>query len=73
MAPTPTYGCATDRTRLDIEVEDDGHGLRPNGDAGHGLLGIRERVALYDGTVDVTGSATGGVLLAASLPLREAT
>ena len=60
-------------TRLDIEVEDNGHGLRHNGRAGHGLVGIRERVALYDGTMDLTGSPSGGVLLAASLPLREAT
>ncbi len=59
-------------TRLDIEVEDNGHGLHANGDAGHGLLGIRERVALYDGTVEVTQAPSGGVLLAASLPLREA-
>ena len=60
-------------TRLDIEVEDNGHGLRHNGRAGHGLVGIRERVALYDGTMDLTGSPSGGLLLAASLPLREAT
>ena len=60
-------------TRLDIEVEDNGHGLRTNGHAGHGLVGIRERVALYDGTVDVSDTPSGGVLLAASLPLREAT
>jgi signal transduction histidine kinase len=59
-------------TRLDIEVEDNGHGLRENGDAGHGLVGIRERVALYDGTVEVTRGPSGGVLLTASLPLREA-
>jgi signal transduction histidine kinase len=58
-------------TRLDIEVEDNGHGLRDNGSAGHGLVGIRERVALYDGTVEVTRAPSGGVLLAASLPLRE--
>jgi signal transduction histidine kinase len=59
-------------TRLDIEVEDNGHGLRETGHAGHGLVGIRERVALYDGTVEMTGSPSGGVLLAASLPLKEA-
>ena len=58
--------------RLDIEVEDDGQGLRTNGHAGHGLVGIRERVALYDGTVDLSPSASGGVLLAVRLPLPEA-
>ena len=58
--------------RLDIEVEDDGRGLRDPGPGGHGLVGIRERVALYDGTVDLTASPSGGVLLAARLPLPEA-
>ena len=58
-------------TRLDIEVEDNGHGLRENGYSGHGLLGIRERVALYDGTVEVTQAPSGGVLLTASLPLQD--
>ena len=62
------YGHGT----LDIEVEDDGHGLRDPGPGGHGLVGIRERVALYDGTVDLTASPSGGVLLAAHLPLPEA-
>jgi signal transduction histidine kinase len=60
-------------TRLDIEVVDNGHGVRVNGSSGHGLVGIRERVALYGGTVDLGTSATGGVRLAASLPLKEAT
>jgi signal transduction histidine kinase len=58
--------------RLDIEVEDDGRGLRDPGPGGHGLVGIRERVALYDGTVHLTASPSGGVLLAAHLPLPEA-
>ena len=58
-------------TRLDIEVLDNGQGLRTNGHAGHGLVGIRERVALYDGTVDVGSSPTGGFRLAATLPLKE--
>jgi signal transduction histidine kinase len=36
---------------LDVEVRDDGAGAaQPNGDgAGHGLIGMRERVALYGG------------------------
>jgi signal transduction histidine kinase len=67
--------------RLDVEVEDNGRGLprgraangtSPNG-SGHGLLGIRERVALYGGTVDLVPSSTGGVRLAVSLPLKEET
>ncbi len=64
--------------QLDVEVQDDGRGLPPesaNGSppqgGGHGLLGIRERVALYGGTVDLGPSPSGGVRLAASLPLKE--
>ena len=63
---------------LDVEVEDDGRGLprssangTPAKGGGHGLLGIRERVALYGGTVDLGPSSLGGVRLAVNLPLKE--
>jgi signal transduction histidine kinase len=58
-------------TVLDIEVEDDGRGLDGAPTGGHGLVGVRERVALYDGTVDIGQGTSGGVRLAASLPVRE--
>jgi signal transduction histidine kinase len=57
--------------RLDVEVVDNGRGLSGNGTGGHGLVGIRERVALYGGTLSLEPSADGGVRLAASLPLAE--
>lgn len=64
--------------RLDVEVEDNGRGLsrnpsngRPSSGGGHGLVGIRERVALYGGNVELVPSSSGGVRLAASLPLKE--
>jgi signal transduction histidine kinase len=56
---------------LDIEVEDDGRGLVGATTGGHGLVGVRERVALYDGTVDVGPGTSGGVRLIASLPVSE--
>jgi signal transduction histidine kinase len=57
--------------RLDVEVADNGHGLDGEPGGGHGLVGIRERVALYGGTVSLEPSSTGGVRLAASLPLSD--
>jgi signal transduction histidine kinase len=57
--------------RLDIVVEDDGKGLAEVATGGHGLVGVRERVALYDGKVDVGPGPSGGVRLAASLPVKD--
>ena len=57
-------------TALHIEVADDGIG--PPSDtahAGHGLLGIRERVSLFGGALVTGRSDLGGYLLAATLPL----
>jgi signal transduction histidine kinase len=53
---------------LEVEVRDNGRGLRRTGNPGHGLVGVRERVALYDGTVQVANGPDGGVVLAATLP-----
>jgi signal transduction histidine kinase len=57
-----------------LEIEDDGRG--PNGSppragSGHGLIGMRERVALYGGTLGVGRRVSGGFTVRARLPLGE--
>ncbi len=56
---------------LDVTIEDDGVGVRNGGSAGHGLVGMRERVALLGGHLDTTsGPGAGGYLVHARLPVR---
>jgi signal transduction histidine kinase len=66
-----SLGYAPDR--LSIEVQDNGQGIAPalgNGHRpGHGLIGIRERVRLYDGEMTTGTPDGGGFLLRVHLPL----
>jgi signal transduction histidine kinase len=56
---------------LEIEVADDGAGTPvPNGD-GHGLVGMRERIALYGGDLDAGPRPGGGFAVRARLPLER--
>jgi signal transduction histidine kinase len=55
--------------QLEVGVADDGSG--PRGDSrGHGLIGMRERVALYGGTLSFGARAGGGFAVEARLPVR---
>ena len=56
---------------LDIEVRDDGHGpAAVNGTGtGHGLVGMRERVALYGGQLRTGPRPGGGFEVRAHIPL----
>jgi signal transduction histidine kinase len=56
---------------LDIAVSDDGGGFDPAADAaGFGLLGMRERVALAAGELDIETGHTG-TTVRARLPARR--
>ena len=55
---------------LELEVVDDGRGPRPAGAAGgHGLAGMRERLALLDGRLTVESGPETGTSLVAEVPL----
>ena len=55
---------------VEIEVTDDGRGANGDGDGGgHGLAGMRERVALLGGDLDAGTRPSGGFRVRATLPL----
>jgi signal transduction histidine kinase len=56
---------------LELEVTDDGAAAPANG-SGHGLIGMRERAALYGGTLTTGRQPNGGFFVAAQLPLDGA-
>jgi signal transduction histidine kinase len=56
---------------LELEIADDGSGGgKQVAGGGHGLVGMRERVALYGGRFDATRSAGGGFAVRVVLPIR---
>jgi two-component system sensor histidine kinase DegS len=55
--------------RIRVVIEDDGTGFDPaEVGGGIGLLGMRERIELLDGTFTVESSETSGTTLAAEVP-----
>ena len=60
--------------KLELDIVDDGQGSGDDGhnaSGGRGLIGMRERVSLFGGELDVGPAAEGGFRVHASLPLEE--
>lgn len=57
--------------QLSIEVRDNGQGATYGNGSGHGLVGIRERVRLYDGEMTTSTPEDGGFLLRTHLALTR--
>jgi signal transduction histidine kinase len=56
---------------LELEIADDGiGGASPAATGGHGLVGMRERVALYGGRLDAGRRPSGGFAVRVLLPIR---
>lgn len=56
-----------------IEVSDDGRVVAPQGAGGFGLVGMRERVELFGGSLDLGVGPNDGFRVAALLPLDSTT
>jgi signal transduction histidine kinase len=57
---------------LELAIRDDGRRVDPGAEAGHGLLGLRERVSVYGGALVARPRPDGGFELLATLPLAPA-
>jgi signal transduction histidine kinase len=61
-----------DEREVRLQVSDDGRGHDPSANGGHGLMGMRERVALFGGELDAGPRPQGGFALTARLPVDTA-
>jgi signal transduction histidine kinase len=58
------------RESVELEIADDGKGITSELAGGHGLVGMRERVALYGGRFQATRDPGGGFVVTVALPTR---
>ena len=57
---------------IDLLIEDDGAGTNGANGGGHGLIGMRERVAVYGGRLETGARPGGGFRIHARLPIEGA-
>lgn len=62
---TVRYG----QSDLDVAIDDNGPGLDGQPGVGHGLIGMKERAAIYGGRLTLQPSASGGLSVRVVLPL----
>ena len=55
---------------LALTISDNGTGRQSGGSNGHGLIGMRERVALFGGDLSTGSSSLGGFIVRATLPVK---
>ena len=72
LAATAAVALRYEPDALVVEVTDDGLGLTSETAAGHGLAGMRERIAMYGGTVTAGPLPGGGFRVTALLPCPAA-
>jgi signal transduction histidine kinase len=70
--PRSEVSIAYEDDHLSIQITDDGHGCPSTAPAGHGLIGMQERVTLYRGCWQAGPLPEGGFAVSARLPLTEA-
>ncbi|ETK33902.1 sensor histidine kinase [Microbispora sp. ATCC PTA-5024] len=59
--------------QVELRIRDDGRGAAaPRLEGGHGLIGMRERVAMYGGVVEAAPSPGGGFQVVARIPVGVA-
>jgi signal transduction histidine kinase len=56
---------------LEIEIVDQGSSDAPRNGGGHGLIGMRERIAVYGGELEAGRRAGGGFAVRATIPIER--
>jgi signal transduction histidine kinase len=57
---------------VEVAVHDDGQSADAGPGLGYGLIGMRERVSVYGGTLEAGPRAGGGFVVAAAIPVGPA-